>query len=606
MKECEKKHPRSISISSCSGGDSSDGGYDGRVIIMESCNCSMKKRRTTRKGTTGQQRQRRRHRIRIRTRASNRRSLHSSSIVLLALAFTSWMDDTGILFLEAQASCDILVSSNDGIDSSSSFDDDNNNSNNEEEEVQAQIQRKPYRSGTSSSSNNNNSRSAGGGRLKARLSRKVFHVTTAAELNTTPWTKKKKKKKKKNDDHNITSKYANNDDKKERIVPISQDDSSSFLSTTIQKLFPFLQRGFLLFALSSLAVLERNPSSSVSGILMSSSSSSSTTTTATATAAAAVGQSSFLFSFLPPFAATIMTKFRNNIKNLVVPHRLDWMKLYNLPTELLPSLSSALLIAWVPTLCFQGAWWELSFLMLSFTSSRDLRQYLITQIIPTMSSTIQKLLWSEFWKHIWEYLLRPFPYNMLVPTTSFKQQKHPQQSNNNNNELPFMTTSFQNIRLYLIDVWTKKVNKRIDTWTISSMKAVLQKNVQSSVTSIVEDSFTFTTNDDLTRMIEMEEEEEDSNNSNDNNDNNGNDSEISSLEESEVVAATATESESESEPPPLLPEEEITKEEEEEEVVLEEEEVVDNDAIDDSASSPTETMTTEQQQQGEEDDSNDD
>jgi hypothetical protein len=543
----------------------------------------MKKRRTSRKGTTGP-RQRRRHRIR--TRASNRRSRLHSSLVLLVLAFTSWIDDTCILFLEAQASS--------GIDSSSSFDDDGNNNN-----------------------NNNKSRSAGGGRLKTRLSRKVFHVTMAAELNTSPWTKKKKKK---NDDHNSIAKNVNNDDNTQRIVPTSQEDySSPFLSTTIQKLLPFFQRGLLLFALSSLAVLERNPSS-VSGILMSSSSSSSTTTTATAAAtaaaaAAAVGQSSVLFSFFPPFAATIMTKLRNNIKNLVVPHRLNWMKLYHLPTELLPSLSSALLIAWVPTLCFQGAWWELSFLLLSFTSSPDLRQYLITQIIPTMSSTIQKLVWSEFWKHIWEYLLRPFPYNILVPTTSFKQQKQQQQSknndnnnnsNNNDNELHFMTTSFQNIRRYLLDVWTKKVNKRIDTWTISSMKAVLQKNVQSSVTSIVEDSFTTYTNDDITRMIEMEEEE-DSNNNDDNNDN-----EISSLEESEVIAETETgtatasesESESESEPPPLLPEEEIVEEEQEEEVVVEEEEVVDNDDIDYSASSPTETMTTEQQQ-GEEDDSND-
>ncbi|OEU09809.1 hypothetical protein FRACYDRAFT_248067 [Fragilariopsis cylindrus CCMP1102] len=588
MKEYEKNHLISVSISSCSGGGNG-GGYDGRMIIMESCNCSMNKRRTIRKGTTGQLRQRRRHRIR--TRASNRHSLHSS-LALFVLAFTSWIDDTCILFLDAQASSDVLVSSNDGIDSFSSFDDNDN------------------------SSNNNNSRSSGDGRLKERLSRKVFHVTTAAELNTSPWTKKKKKKKKNDANNSIVAKNVNNDDNnKERIVPISQEeDSSSLLSTTIQKLLPFLQRGLLLFALSSLAVLERNPSSVSGSILMSSSSSSSTTT---ATAAAAVSQSNFSFSFLPPFAATIMTKFRNNIKNLVVPHRLNWMKLYTLPTELLPSLSSALLIAWVPTLCFQGAWWELSFLLLSFTSSHELRQYLITQIIPTMSSTIQKLLWSEFWKHIWEYMLRPFPYNMLVPTTtSFRQQKYPQQSNNNDNnssnnnddnELLFRTSSFQNIRLYLSDVWTKKVNKRIDTWTISSMKAVLQKNVQSSVTSIVEDSFTFTTNDDITRMIEMEEEEEED--SNNNNDNNDNDSEISSLEESEVIAATETESESESEPPPLLPEEEITKEEEEEEeeeVVEEEEGAVDNDAIDYSASSPTETMTTEQQQGEEEDDSNED
>lgn len=524
MMECVKKHP----ISSCSGGR-----FDDRLVITESFNCSIIKRRTS-KGMT--RRLRRHHRIRTR---ANRRRLHSS-LVLLILAFTS--------------SSDFLVSSNADI-----YDEYSDNNEKEEEEVQEQ--RRPYRSGTSSS---NNSRSAGGGRLKARLSRKTFHVTTASELNTSPWNK-----------NPATNSYDNSyDNDNEIIVPKSpqevnnnKSDSSPppLLTTTMQKVLPFIQRGLLLFALSSLAVLERNPSS-VSSILMSSSSSTATTATV------AAGQGSFLFPFFSPFT-TIVMKFMNNIKNLL-PHHLNWTKLYNLPNELLPSLSSALLIAWVPSLFLQGAWWELSFLILSFTSSRNLRQYLITQIIPTLSSTIQKLIWSEFWKHIWEYILRPFPYNILIPTTittNFQQQQK-QESNDND----FMT-SFQKVRLYLSDVWTKKVNGRIDKWTASSMKAVLQKNVQSSINSMVEDSFS--TNDDITRMIEMEEEES--------NNNNDDDREISSLEDSEVVTSTAIESESEL---PLLSEEEIIE-------VVEEENV--DSGVDDSFSSPATTMTTEQEQEQE-------
>jgi len=188
------------------------------------------------------------------------------------------------------------------------------------------------------------------------------------------------------------------------------------------------------------------------------------------------------------------------------------MKLYSLPNEILPSLSSALLLAWIPTLILQNAWWEIGILVFSFGTQSTLRHYLIEEILPEMSGTIRKLVWSEFWKRVWDYLLQPFPYNILVPHPT-RMGSFPNDELANQNELQ---NPFQKIVSYLSRFcWpTKRIVSRIDKWTASSMKSLFQKKVQSSVAglsehlswnSIFSASASSMSHEDLTRMIENEE-----------------------------------------------------------------------------------------------------
>jgi len=116
-------------------------------------------------------------------------------------------------------------------------------------------------------------------------------------------------------------------------------------------------------------------SSSISGVqqlLAPSSSLSSSLTSATTmtrmkgktfSSMNSVGQK-VLFPFYS-LTTIIINKFMNNNNSNNLPRlRLNWTRLYSLPNEILPSLVCALLVAWVPTLLFQGSWWELSFLIM--------------------------------------------------------------------------------------------------------------------------------------------------------------------------------------------------------------------------------------------------
>ena len=345
-------------------------------------------------------------------------------------------------------------------------DQDFKNENNEEEKEES-MPAKQYRY-------NQGRRSSG--RLKVRFTSTIFDNTIEDKINTSPWTKNvdidtcSDTNVSGNVDKNDDEMEQSNDSDDEMIGPnfeekSNYDDLSPQSSLTlVEKLLPFMKRGILLFALSAFTVLERKGSPLVS--------SSSSIILSPLTIKKVKGLS-FKIPTFDNFIVTI---------NTILP-KFNWKKLYKLPTEILPSVSCALLIAWVPTLLLQGSWWELSFIIVSFTSSQELRRYTQSQIFPTMYSTIQKLIWSEFWKHIWDYLLRPFPGNIFIPPPTgynFDQQ----QSIGNEN-------SFLKMRSYLIQVWTKRVNVRIDKWTTSSLKSLLQKNFQSSVTKLVEDSFRF-------------------------------------------------------------------------------------------------------------------
>ncbi len=290
-----------------------------------------------------------------------------------------------------------------------------------------------------------------GGRLKIVPTRKLVRVTgtTINEENTTPWTK---------------------DENRGKEIESPAKEILSQTPTFWQKVSPFVKRGVLLAALTAVAVIDKKPP-----------------------------------AILP--AGTAVTTARASL-SWFPSLRLDWNKFWGLPGEILPSLSAALMIAWIPNLVLQKAYFELAFLFVSLTSQPTLRNYLVTEIFPSLGGTIQKLFWSEFWKQAWDYLLEPFPHNVLLPTKQQQQVVH--------------DTKWQ---AELSEFWSKRVVSRIDKWTASSVKALLQKNVQASVNGLAEDTWKaaayawypddrnrrFQQLEDTRRMIELECEDDDRN-----------------------------------------------------------------------------------------------
>ena len=259
-----------------------------------------------------------------------------------------------------------------------------------------------------------------GGRLKLVPTRKLVRVTTTTidNQNTTPWVKKDVR--------------GDKVEQAERGVERFVQDPTP---TLWQKFSPFLKRGILLAALTAVAVIDKQPPS------------------AALLPAGTVASNSW-FPFL----------------------RLDWKKLWGLPGEILPSLSAALMIAWIPNLFLQKAYFELAFLVASLTSQPILRNYLLAEVLPSLGGTVRKLFWSEFWKQAWDYLLEPFPKNLLIPTRISSSQR---QNNENVSKWQAEIARF----------WSDRVVSRIDKWTASSIKALLQKNVQSSVHGLAEDTW---------------------------------------------------------------------------------------------------------------------
>lgn len=311
-------------------------------------------------------------------------------------------------------------------------------------------------------------RSTYGGRIKLVPDRKFVRVvTTTASIDdgtTTPW---------KNNDESTNAIEGEESDASKPLVPKTSPIS------ILNRLSPFVKRGILLAGLTAIAVIDRNPTPTSQVLALSS------------------GGAAYS-SWLP---------------NL----RLDWNKFWSLPGEILPSLSAALMIAWIPNLVLQKAYFELAFLFCSLTTQSTLRSYLLTEVVPALGGTIRKLFWSEFWKQAWDYLLEPFPHNLLLPTKP-KPRATPHTENEVWNKWQADVAKF----------WSDRVVSRIDKWTASSVKALLQKNVQASVNGLAEDSFKAVTygwypelsdqkrpvvslpsNEDTARMIELECEDGD-------------------------------------------------------------------------------------------------
>lgn len=181
-----------------------------------------------------------------------------------------------------------------------------------------------------------------------------------------------------------------------------------------------LERGLLLVGLALLAVMKRD----------------ATTTTTTAI----VGED----KIISQLAATheVIPK---TMRRFLLSFRFEWETLLVRFHGTLPSLLSAILLAWVPRLLVasQGIWgwrWELTMLVgmptlmsLSSTSSwlwstalsptfrlmlqqlpvawtqymALLRSFVTDKLWPTMTSMTQKMLWAEFWKFLWDYVFRP-------------------------------------------------------------------------------------------------------------------------------------------------------------------------------------------------------
>jgi hypothetical protein len=365
-----------------------------------------------------------------------------------------------------------------------------------------------------------------GGRIKLIPNRKVIRVTSMEQSSMTPWTKNG------DGDRSVGSPPTLSSTTKNNSIITSNNKSSPTLWTRIA---PFLKRGLLLAALTAVAIVDQGPSS--------------TAVVASAAALSTTGKSSSVVS---------------SWTNLLVPRmslRLDWSKLWNLPGQILPSLSAALMIAWVPNLIFQKAWFELGFLALSMTSQANLRNYFITEILPSLGGTSRKLFWSEFWKQAWDFLLQPFPHNIFVP---------PKPSSSQSDD-----GVWSKWQLEASQFWSDRVVSRIDKWTASSVKALLQKNVQASVDGLAENSLKafsdawfpegknrelpkqfklpspMSSNEDTARMIEIECEHDDG--CEDETDENGNEERMLS---SAMVADEEAENEieGENEESPLLSE----------------------------------------------------
>lgn len=280
-----------------------------------------------------------------------------------------------------------------------------------------------------------------GGRIKLIPNRKVIRVTSIEQSKMTPW------KKNGDGDRGVRSPPTLSSTTKNNNIITSNNKTSPTLWTRIA---PFLKRGLLLAALTAVAIVDQGPLPSSTAVVASAASLSTTG--------------------LPSSVISSWT-------NLLVPRmslRLDWSKLWSLPGQILPSLSAALMIAWVPNLILQKAWFELGFLALSMTSQANLRNYLVTEILPSLGGTARKLFWSEVWKQAWDFLLQPFPHNIFVPPKPSSSQLE--------------DGVWSKWQLEASQFWSDRVVSRIDKWTASSVKALLQKNVQASVDGLAENS----------------------------------------------------------------------------------------------------------------------
>jgi hypothetical protein len=158
--------------------------------------------------------------------------------------------------------------------------------------------------------------------------------------------------------------------------------------------------------------------------------------------------------------------------------------------SLATSLLSSMIIVWVPTLVVHGAWTELTLLGLSFVSNEYARGYFCGELWPAMLKTAQKLLWGEIWKHTWDFVLYPFPSNLLVPNRfSKKTTKETQQQSDSSNDDKSTPINFaETITGYASD-FLHRLHVRVDKMTSMLLRKSIEGTVQSSLSEIMKDSW---------------------------------------------------------------------------------------------------------------------
>ncbi|KAG7371230.1 hypothetical protein IV203_019800 [Nitzschia inconspicua] len=201
----------------------------------------------------------------------------------------------------------------------------------------------------------------------------------------------------------------------------------------------------------------------------------------------AASQSSLLTSF-----ADHGSSIWNCLKN-IVPFRLSiqWSKLHRQLNfnSLTTSLLSSMLIVWLPTLAAQGAWLELLLMGMSLASNSKLRFYTQYELWPAAWSTLKKILLGEVWKHVWEFVLHPFPANVLVPTR--KEWSSSSKGGNDDNALPIdegavRSNFMKSLSSSMANLW-HRMHVRIDKMTSSLLKKTVEKTVETSVGQLFPD-----------------------------------------------------------------------------------------------------------------------
>jgi hypothetical protein len=119
----------------------------------------------------------------------------------------------------------------------------------------------------------------------------------------------------------------------------------------------------------------------------------------------------------------------------------------------------------------------------SLTSNECLRWYSRCELWPSIRAIVQNLLWGELWRHVWEFVLHPFPTNVLIPTRNCQtSQVDPftEELDTNNDNFNSLPSGEEYISSYASDLWYR-VHNRIDKMTSSLLKKSVEKTVRSSL-----------------------------------------------------------------------------------------------------------------------------
>jgi hypothetical protein len=188
-----------------------------------------------------------------------------------------------------------------------------------------------------------------------------------------------------------------------------------------------LERSLLLFGLSAIAVMKFDSQWAVARIKEtylagSSISPKSEMKPRRASAKAATATTSLLGRITN--IGDVVSLLGSSLSQFILSLSFEWQALFLKVNDVLPSLTGALLIVWVPQLISSRAWWDLGTLFgmpmllsmpLSLTPSSGatglaaLTFWVRQKLLPSMTKMIHKVIWAEAWKLVWEYVFRPIP-----------------------------------------------------------------------------------------------------------------------------------------------------------------------------------------------------